>query len=283
LPNTDLQHNAWLVWSAQGELAAYALLAPVSETYTRLRVAGRVHPAYRKRGLGTHLLHLLETRAQALIPLAAPENRVTLTTGCSENDSDAREFILTNGYSPLRNFWLMRIDFDGLPPQPLWPEGVTVRPMLAPQDELAVWEVDQDTFRDHWGFMPMPLEQWLALIHSQNYSPELSFLALADAQIIGFSLNLPGTTEDPDMGFVEDLGVRRAWRRKGIALALLQHSFDAFYRAGKTSAALSVDSTSLTGATKLYERAGMRIMRQFDLYEKELRPGVEIATREIST
>ncbi|HLY29306.1 MAG TPA: GNAT family N-acetyltransferase, partial [Aggregatilineales bacterium] len=281
MPYVDLQNNGTLVLSPEGKLVGYALLASVSDSYTRLRATGRVHPAYRKRGIGTYLMQFMELRAREMLPLAAPQNRVALTAGCSANDGDAREFILASGFSPLRTFWLMRIDFDSPPPQPHWPVGVSVRQMVGGQDEQAVWDADQDIFRDHWGYMPMPFEDFVTHINSLHYDPTLSFLALADGQIAGFSLNLPGTTEDPAMGFIEDLGVRRAWRRQGIALALLYHSFGAFYRAGKTSAALSVDSNSLTGATRLYERAGMHIMRQFDLYEKELRPGVEIAVRSL--
>ncbi len=46
---------------------------------------------------------------------------------------------------------------------------------------------------------------------------------------------------------------------------------------------LGVDAQSLTGATRLYEKAGMRSdpSRQLVLYEKELRPGLEIRTQSL--
>lgn len=43
--------------------------------------------------------------------------------------------------------------------------------------------------------------------------------------------------------------------------------------------ALYVDAQSLTGASRLYERAGMHVVRQFDQYEKELRAGIEQSTQ----
>jgi mycothiol synthase len=82
---------------------------------------------------------------------------------------------------------------------------------------------------------------------------------------------------------VNILGVRRPWRRRGVALALLQHSFREFYSRGRYKVGLGVDAQSLTGATRLYEKAGMRSdpSRQLVLYEKELRPGLEIRTQSL--
>jgi len=85
--------------------------------------------------------------------------------------------------------------------------------------------------------------------------------------------------EDADLGYVHTLGVLRPWRRRGIALALLHHAFGELQRRGKKRVGLGVDAASLTGATRLYERAGMRPVRQSDLYEKELRPGRDLTTQ----
>jgi hypothetical protein len=45
---------------------------------------------------------------------------------------------------------------------------------------------------------------------------------------------------------------------------------------------LGVDADSLTGATRLYEKAGMRVERRYELWEKELRPGIESATQSLN-
>jgi ribosomal protein S18 acetylase RimI-like enzyme len=79
------------------------------------------------------------------------------------------------------------------------------------------------------------------------------------------------------MGWVSTLGVRRPWRRRGLGLALLQHSVHCFWQNGKQRAGLGVDAENLTGALDLYKKAGMHVHRKFNLYEKELRPGIEIA------
>jgi GNAT superfamily N-acetyltransferase len=78
--------------------------------------------------------------------------------------------------------------------------------------------------------------------------------------------------DDPDCGTVADLGVRRPWRGRGLGLALLGRAFDEFRERGLTRARLNVDAASPTGATRLYERAGMTVELGWDRWEKELRP-----------
>ncbi len=95
------------------------------------------------------------------------------------------------------------------------------------------------------------------------------------------SLCHPKTAEDPEMGWVDSLGMRRPWRRRGLALVLLHHSFGEFYRRGKCKVGLEVDAQSLTGATRLYEKAGMHVDRQYANYEKELRPGGDLSTQSL--
>ena len=72
-------------------------------------------------------------------------------------------------------------------------------------------------------------------------------------------------------GIVEELGVRRPWRGHGLGLALLDLAFEEFERRGLTRAILTVDSENPTGATRLYERAGMSVELAWEHWEKELR------------
>jgi ribosomal protein S18 acetylase RimI-like enzyme len=100
-------------------------------------------------------------------------------------------------------------------------------------------------------------------------------------EITGLCLCRRRDWEDSDMGWVDVLGVRRRWRRQGLALAMLHFAFDKFRRMGKLRAGLGVDANSLTGATRLYEKAGMHVAREFYTYEKELRPGRDISKQSL--
>jgi ribosomal protein S18 acetylase RimI-like enzyme len=75
------------------------------------------------------------------------------------------------------------------------------------------------------------------------------------------------------IGWISTLGVRRPWRKMGLGLALIRHSFGEFYKRGTTIIGLGVDASNPTGATRLYQRAGMYVASEFVSYEKELRAG----------
>lgn len=128
------------------------------------------------------------------------------------------------------------------------------------------------------GDMPGDFEKWEHwTVKREDFDPTLWFLAFDGDQLAGASL----CKYQVDVGWVDDLGVRRPWRRKGLGLALLHHSFSEFYRRGMRKVGLGVDTQNLTGATRLYKRAGMQPVREYIGYEKELRAGVELSTQAI--
>ena len=96
------------------------------------------------------------------------------------------------------------------------------------------------------------------------------FLAEDGGEIAGFALCHPHPSGDPAVGRVAALGVRPRWRRRGLGLALLLHSFAAFRERGASEVRLEVDAENPTGAVALYERAGMSVVRRYDTYEKRL-------------
>jgi ribosomal protein S18 acetylase RimI-like enzyme len=113
----------------------------------------------------------------------------------------------------------------------------------------------------------------------EKFDPSLWHIAMDGDQIAGFSIcSIERSDPEAPMGWVHALGVRRAWRKRGLGMALLLHSFGEFYRRGYRKAGLGVDASNLTGALRLYERAGMSVFRQYDRYELELRPGKELMT-----
>lgn len=73
-----------------------------------------------------------------------------------------------------------------------------------------------------------------------------------------------------DWGWVANVGVRGPWRGRGIGEALLRTAFSEFWRAGERRVALGVDADNPTGATRLYERVGMRVLWQATVFEKTL-------------
>jgi len=275
-PGFSMATDAWVVLSPEGQVVAAASVD--HREHSRLFTSGDVHPEYRGRGIGTYLLRLTEMRALEHIPLAPQGVRVTLNTSVSNLDAGSQRLLEKQDFKLVRQSWRMAIELNGAPPTAQWADGITVRTM-APGMERAVFEADQDAFQDHWGFMPREFEEWEHwTVKREGFDPSLWFLAMDGDEIVGVSLC---KDEKESGGWVHDLGVRRPWRRKSVGLALLYHSFAEFYRRGIHNVYLGVDAQSLTGATRLYERAGMHVVRQYNNYEKELRAGKEPSTQSV--
>jgi mycothiol synthase len=173
------------------------------------------------------------------------------------------------GLQPIRHSFRMAIEFDGEPQPPDWPGGISVE-TFEPGQERAVYAAFRETWLDTWAPEDESLEEWSHWTYErEGFDRTLWFLARDGGEIAGFSLCRPSETR-PDTGFVNLLGVRRPWRRRGLGEALLRHCFVEFHRRGFRRVALGVDAESPTGATRLYERVGMRVVRRLDFYEKGL-------------
>lgn len=182
-------------------------------------------------------------------------------------DEPVKRLLEHSGYRLIRHSFRMRIDFSGAPPEPEWPEDVTVR-NPTDSDMTTVYETHQESFEDSWEHARDPINEWQHWLRSSDdFDPTLWFLAEEDGHPAGVALSKPHDAEE-GLGWVSVLGVRRPWRRRGLGRALLLHAFREFHRRGFTAVALGVDASSLTGAVRLYENAGMRVVRRSDIYEK---------------
>jgi ribosomal protein S18 acetylase RimI-like enzyme len=168
----------------------------------------------------------------------------------------------------------MEIKLDGSPRSAAWPTGIELRPFMLEQHNHTVFEAHEEAFSDHWGHTPGTFEGWQHNVSGRHdLDPSLWFIAwdVRSAEIAGYSLCRYRT----GAGWVGTLGVRPAWRKRGLGEALLLHSFAEFYERGMKTIGLFVDAQNPTGATRLYKKAGMYVADEYVIYEKELRPGRE--------
>jgi mycothiol synthase len=236
----------------------------------KLKADGCVHPDFRGLGIGTSLLEKVAERAKTEMELSEPGIRVSLQTAINNKDEAGHSLLRTNGYSPIRYFWRMEIKLQEAPPVVTFPDSIELRPFIKDEHAIAVWQADTEVFRDHWGSHDHTYEEWShRKFGNPNFDPTLWMIAWDGDQVAGFSQN----RFRMGIGWIGTIGVRRLWRKKGLGLALLQHSFGEFYKRGMTIIGLGVDASNPTGATRLYERAGMYAASEFATYEKELRAG----------
>lgn len=283
-PILNLATDSQAVFAPDGQPIGYAEFWDMRAPHVNLFSYVNVHPEHLGRGIGSYLAGWLEERARANLSKAPDDARVVLHQYVEDDHKHACEFLLQAGYRSIRNSYRMCIDFAGAPKRTTSPDGITIRSIQNEEEERRAILVHQESFLDHWGAVEEPAEDYYKrrkyfIDNDPNYDPSLWFIALDGDEIAGISLCYPKIDEDPEMGWVGTLGVRRPWRKRGLGLALLEHSFEEFYRRGKPRVGLGVDASSLTGATRLYERAGMRVTRLYHTFELELRPGKTLSVQ----
>lgn len=286
LPGFDMENSTRAVFTPDGQIVGLVEVWDVSNPPVSIWVWGRVHPDFEGMGIGTSLMTWAEERARQSIARIPDGLQVRIQSGTVSSYKAAGHLFTGLGMEPNRHFWRMAIDLaDGIP-QPIWPAGITIKTFAEVDDLYAVYKAVDDSFQDHWGYVPSQeeeaIERWQHHIETDEFDPTLWFLAMDGDEIAAISLCRAQITDDPAMGFVDTLGVRRPWRRQGLALALLHHTFAEFKNRRQKRVGLGVDAASLTGATRLYEKAGMHVARQFDNYAKILRPGQDISTQALA-
>lgn len=279
-PGFDPRLSVRLVENQLGDLVGAIEVTDTSEIPVDPWVVGHVDPDHERLGIGSYLVAWAERRAAQVIRRVPPEARVAMRVGVYHGHKPSEQLLTDRGYRGDLFFWRMTIDLQAPPKSPIWPDGIQLRPFDRPRDAEAVYRAEDEAFEDHWGHVPESFEvgfkHWShSSFHETAYDPELWFIAWDGDRIAGLARARPQADHDDKMGWIRTLSVRRPWRRQGLAQALLLHALAEFRRRGTLKVGLGVDVRNPTGATRLYEKAGMKIALRYDIYAKELRPGKE--------
>jgi ribosomal protein S18 acetylase RimI-like enzyme len=261
-PRSNTEQDWRLAVGRQGEVIGSAAVWHPAPDAERVFVSAITHP--RAAVVYERLLDWGEERARRLT-----EGRSGRTHTSADSENDLLGGILRErGYDLVRHFFTMEIDLEHEPERPIWPEGISVRTFRL-GEERAVYDLDMEAFQDHWDFFPVPFEEWRDyFLGGSRFEPGLWFLGEDGDEIAASALC--AWESRPGIGRVNVLAVRRPWRRQGLGTALLLHAFREFRRRGRERVDLNVDAENLTGAVRLYERAGMRVAHRDDSYRKEL-------------
>ncbi len=279
-PGFDPERDVYLVFSPQGKIAGYMEVWSNSDTPVHPFVWAITAPEFQNLGIGSHMLAWGENHARRVFELLPPDVRIAPMAGTPSVVKNAKELLTNNGWKHIRSSYTMEIEMDAPPPAPVFPAELTIR-TFQPADAHEVYRTVDESFSDHFGHVDQPFETGFERFSHNTmedplFDPNLWFIATSGDTFAGVCLCRAKSFDDPQAGYINILGVRRPWRKHGLGLAFLNHAFGQFYRRGYKKVTLGVDAQNLTGALRLYEKAGMHIARQFDQYEKEFRPGREL-------
>jgi ribosomal protein S18 acetylase RimI-like enzyme len=285
LPGFDPVRDSLLVLDPRGKAVVLGGFFDSEELHIAPFFLFRMRPNLPDPAIADHVLRWGAARAPQNAKLAPEGARVAMHTETASVNREAITALERAGWRHERTNWIMEIDLQAAAPlpEPAWPEGITVRSAKLEQDARAVHAAEADAFSDHYGYVPQGFDEWFHFrTQFMTAEPDLWILAMDGDEIAGMALCSSQRPGQPDLGWVSTLGVRRPWRRRGLALAILQHAFRLLADRGKPRAGLGVDSQSLTGATRLYEKAGMRVVREGYDYALLIRDGRDLRTLELA-
>jgi mycothiol synthase len=234
---------------------------------------GQVHPDWRRRGLGTVMLRWVEER-QARVAAAHPagaERR--LESWANESEAGRIALLEAHGYGIVRyDFEMERPNLDDIPELPL-PEGIELRPARE-EDLRRFFETEVEVFRDHWGAIDDSEAAFEQMRADPRRDIRLWVVAWQGDEIVGQVLNRVDREANAELGlkrgWVNSVGVRAPWRRRGVARALVAESLRVLRDAGMTTAGLGVDAENPHGALGVYESVGFAVARTGRVYRKPL-------------
>lgn len=236
-----------------------------------------LHPAWRRKGIGTAILRYNEARLRAIAEAQLAKGELAIDTlryfetWVTDTEVGKEALMVKEGYKPVRyGFTMVRPLSEPIVITPM-PEGLEIRP-VPPERYRAVWDASQEAFRDHWGYIPAPEEEYQRWLQEPEFEPALWKVAWDGDQVAGMVLNFIDRDENEEYhrkrGYTEGISVRRPWRRRGLARALLTRSLQMFKDMGMEEAALGVDTQNLSGALNLYESVGFRVQNRHTTYRK---------------
>lgn len=281
-PGFDPARDTVAVWD-DGLLVGYGQLR-VSDSLrdgaAKANISGGVHPAYRRRGLGSSIMDRMETRARELGAQRHPGVWLLADMWAQGEGSTTAHLAAARGYAPVRYFQDMRIELDrwGGPEAPSGPDAVPAGEPFTSDLAEAVRRAHNEAFADHWGSSASGVEKWNDRLAARSFRPGLSRVATLRAR----DRDLPGDPDDavdayllssqwvPGELYISLVGTRRRARGRGLATRLLVEVVDAAREAGYRIVDLTVDSESPTGAVGLYERVGFQGIRTSVVHQRTL-------------
>lgn len=275
----DPVRDSVIAFDLSGNAVAYgeAFLEASGESVVTVHLNGVVHPDHRGRGIGQALLRWQEGRGKQHLAASSLRLPARLSTLVPEAAAGQRALFEAAGYAPMR--WWLTLE-RSLADDSAEPElGPSLRiERYRPERSEPARQVINEAFQDHWGSQPTSREEWEAVQATDDFRAEWSAVCIAtDAsgaeQLVGVITVEADEDEWAATGVktatVDELGVARAWRGRGIARALLTWTMGQQRAAGIERTVLDVDSASPTGARSLYEGLGFRETGRAVTYAKD--------------
>jgi GNAT superfamily N-acetyltransferase len=263
---------------ANGEVVASGRVWWAKETDSGAyiyEVANNTHPDWGQSGVLEAIQGWLEKRAHQIAAIHPAEAEKYFETWVSESEPVKLEMLRAGEYFEERYFFDMQRDLNQPIPEAVMPEGLEVRP-VKPEHYRLIWDASDEAFRDHWGHIESTEEDYQRFLKRVEgmdaLNPDLWMVGWEGDQVAGMVLNKIFAKENAIMGtkigWTDPISVRRPWRKRGLATALILKSLKLLKEHGMDTAALGVDTINPSGALHLYEKCGYKSTQKWITYRK---------------
>jgi mycothiol synthase len=236
-----------------------------------------MHPDWRRQRIGSAMLRWNEARLREIAARQLQAGEIQNTTPlyfevyAADGETGKHALLDAHGYDSVRHEYAMLCSLsEPIKVTPL-PDGLELRRGRREQSRQ-IWDAAQEAFRDHWNYIPEPEEEYQRWLKGPEFDPSLWKVAWEGDEVCGMVLNFVNENENEEYqrqrGYTEAISVRRPWRRRGLARALLTRSLQMFKDMGMTEAALGVDAQNTSGALRLYESVGFQVEKHDTIYRK---------------
>lgn len=232
-----------------------------------------LNPEWRRKGIGTAMLHYNESRLRQIAAGHPQDGPRFFQSWAADTETSAKWLLESQGYEPVRYDTDMVRDLSEPFPEAPLPEGLEVRP-VKPEHIWQIFRAADEAFQDHWGYRPTPDEEFEGWMKDPNFRPKLWKVAWDGDQVAGSVQNFYNPEENVEFnrkrGYTEGISTRRPWRRRGLASALIVESMKMFKDMGMTETAHGVDAENTSGALRLYKKLGYKVAKQYTIYRKPM-------------
>ncbi len=237
------------------------------------RVWGDVDLPWRRRGMGTALLGWNIDRARAVAAGHDTDRPRLLGSFTAEGETAAQALLRGAGFSEARWFFhMVARDLATIPSWPL-PDGVEFRAVTRDQARQ-IFDADVEAFLDHWGGFDASDEAFANWLEDPDFDTSLWVVAFAGDEVAGASINAVRAAENTALGmnrgWLESVFVRRPWRRRGLARAIVGRSLELLRERGVDTGILGVDADNPTGALGVYTANGFVVDKRLAAWRRPL-------------
>jgi mycothiol synthase len=243
LPSFEVGRDNWVA-VAEGQPVGYAALSPTNDL---------VYAA------------VDATIGDALLDVAvegAREHRFdAIRVVVSVADMPLHTLVKRHGFELETEILRMWKTLDGSDPDPVWPDGITVRTYEL-DDAVRVKQLLDEAYLawEPRRYVPMAHDDWVRwMTEDADFDSALWWLAEDGGELAGCVLHWR-------TGWVKDLVVRESHRGRGLGTSLLRLGFREFARRGVPRVGLKVIAANPTGAVRLYERLGFGTDRREEVW-----------------